>query len=42
MPTESTAPTADQPLRVVVAEDETLIRLDIVEILTAEGYAVVG
>ena len=42
MPTESTAPTADQPLRVVVAEDETLIRLDIVEILSAEGYAVVG
>ena len=42
MPTESTAPTADQPLRVVVAEDETLIRPDIVEILSAEGYAVVG
>ncbi|MDO5492709.1 MAG: response regulator [Nesterenkonia sp.] len=28
--------------RVVVAEDETLIRLDIVEILTGAGYEVVG
>lgn len=28
--------------RVVVAEDETLIRLDIVEILRGEGYDVVG
>ena len=28
--------------RVLVAEDETLIRLDIVEILTGEGYDVVG
>ena len=28
--------------RVLVAEDETLIRLDIVEILTGEGYEVVG
>ncbi|WP_372697778.1 ANTAR domain-containing response regulator [Arthrobacter sp. JSM 101049] len=28
--------------RVVVAEDETLIRLDIVEILTGEGFEVVG
>ncbi|MFC7402465.1 ANTAR domain-containing response regulator [Citricoccus sp. GCM10030269] len=28
--------------RVVVAEDETLIRVDIVEILTAQGYDVVG
>jgi response regulator NasT len=42
MPTESTAPHADEQLRVVVAEDETLIRLDIVEILTSQGYAVVG
>lgn len=42
MPTESTAPSADEPLRVVVAEDETLIRLDIVEILSSQGYAVVG
>ncbi|REE03017.1 response regulator [Citricoccus nitrophenolicus] len=29
-------------LRVVVAEDETLIRVDIVEILTGQGYDVVG
>ena len=28
--------------RVLVAEDEALIRLDLVEILTEEGYAVVG
>lgn len=41
---ETSAPgTADTaPLRVVVAEDEPLIRLDIVEILAAEGYRVVG
>jgi len=30
------------PLRVVVAEDETLIRLDLVEMLREEGYDVVG
>ncbi|TDS85816.1 response regulator receiver and ANTAR domain protein [Nesterenkonia aurantiaca] len=30
------------PRRVLVAEDETLIRLDIVEILTGAGYDVVG
>jgi two-component system, response regulator PdtaR len=42
MTTESTTPHAEQQLRVVVAEDETLIRLDIVEILSAQGYAVVG
>ena len=35
--TEST-----QPIRIVVAEDETIIRLDIVETLTAQGYEVVG
>jgi len=35
--------TADpQPLRVVVAEDEALIRLDLVEMLRDEGYDVVG
>ena len=28
--------------RVLVAEDEALIRLDLVELLTAEGYDVVG
>ncbi|MDO5633844.1 MAG: response regulator [Micrococcus sp.] len=37
---EPTPPSA--PLRAVVAEDEALIRLDIVESLTAAGYAVVG
>ncbi|MFN8148703.1 MAG: response regulator [Candidatus Nanopelagicales bacterium] len=37
MSTESTA-----PLRVVVAEDEALIRLDLVEMLREEGYDVVG
>lgn len=30
------------PMRIVVAEDETIIRLDIVETLTAQGYNVVG
>lgn len=30
------------PLRVVVAEDESLIRLDLVEMLREEGYDVVG
>jgi response regulator NasT len=30
------------PLRVVVAEDEALIRLDLVEMLTEAGYEVVG
>ncbi|NYE94123.1 response regulator NasT [Psychromicrobium silvestre] len=41
---ESPEPSApiDTPRRVVVAEDETLIRLDIVEILRGEGYDVVG
>ena len=37
MSTESTA-----PLRVVVAEDEALIRLDLVEMLGEEGYEGVG
>ena len=32
----------DKRLKVLVAEDETLIRLDIVEILTGAGYQVVG
>ena len=32
----------DRRLKVLVAEDETLIRLDIVEILTGAGYQVVG
>lgn len=30
------------PARIVVAEDETIIRLDIVETLTTQGYEVVG
>jgi response regulator NasT len=38
--TDSSA--APKPLRVVVAEDETLIRLDLVEMLREEGYDVVG
>lgn len=37
--TESTGP---RTLRVVVAEDEALIRLDLVEMLRDEGYDVVG
>ena len=31
-----------QPLRVLVAEDEALIRMDLVEMLEEEGYRVVG
>lgn len=30
------------PVRILVAEDETLIRLDLVEMLTEQGYEVVG
>ncbi len=37
-----TAPVPEKPRRVVIAEDETLIRLDIVETLEAEGYEVVA
>ncbi len=33
---------AHKPTRVLVAEDEALIRLDLVELLTDEGYEVVG
>ncbi|MDN5812852.1 MAG: response regulator, partial [Micrococcaceae bacterium] len=41
--TEDTAEATPSPARrVVVAEDETLIRLDIVEILTGEGFEVVA
>jgi len=37
------APTvAARPLRVVLAEDEALIRMDLAEMLTDEGYDVVG
>ena len=35
-------PTSQPARRVIVAEDETLIRLDIIEILRGEGYDVVG
>ena len=38
----STPATDLEQLRVLVAEDEPLIRMDIVEILTAEGYQVIG
>src|ERR1041384_7450653 len=34
--------TGKPPLRVVMAEDESLIRLDLVEMLREEGYDVVG
>ncbi|MFT4218502.1 MAG: response regulator [Micropruina sp.] len=39
--TSDAAPTAGRA-RVLVAEDEALIRLDLVELLTAEGYEVIG
>ena len=32
----------DRPVRVVIAEDEAIIRLDLKEILTSAGYEVVG
>ena len=35
-------PTVRPPMRVLVAEDEALIRMDLVEMLEEEGYAVVG
>jgi two-component system, response regulator PdtaR len=43
--TEQPAETSDQPapgLRIVVAEDEALIRLDLAEMLTEAGHDVVG
>ena len=33
---------ADQPRRVLIAEDEALIRMDLAEMLREEGYDVVG
>ena len=39
---EAKAGATDGATRVVVAEDEVLIRLDLVEMLTEEGYDVVG
>ena len=35
-------PPEETGLRAVVAEDETLIRLDLVEVLTGAGYRVVA
>ena len=35
-------PTNSRPTRVLVAEDEALIRLDLVELLTDEGFEVIG
>lgn len=41
--TEPATPTAPAPARsVVIAEDEVLIRMDLAEMLTEEGYDVVG
>ncbi|HSN44255.1 MAG TPA: response regulator [Propionibacteriaceae bacterium] len=40
--TTDTSPPERKRPRVVVAEDEALIRLDLVELLTDEGYDVVG
>jgi AmiR/NasT family two-component response regulator len=34
--------TSTEPRRVVIAEDEALIRMDLAEMLAEEGYAVVG
>ncbi len=39
---QATPEAAPAGLRVVVAEDEALIRLDLVEMLREEGYDVVG
>ncbi|MDI9627118.1 MAG: response regulator [Acidobacteriota bacterium] len=39
---DTTKAGAGQPPRVLVAEDEALIRFDLVELLTDEGYEVVG
>ncbi|MDR1431831.1 MAG: response regulator [Propionibacteriaceae bacterium] len=38
----SSSSNESEPLRVLVAEDEALIRLDLVELLTSEGYQVVA
>ena len=42
MSDRTTVPAPRPPLRVLVAEDEALIRLDLVEMLEEEGYEVVG
>ena len=42
-PTGASEPrSGDEPVRVVIAEDEAIIRLDLKEILEEEGYEVVG
>ena len=41
-PAPSPAPTGTPARTVVIAEDETLIRMDLAEMLTEEGYSVVG
>ena len=38
----NSSPANDKTLRIVVAEDEALIRMDLVEMLQREGYQVVG
>jgi response regulator NasT len=40
--TQKTTPNPQDKPRVLVAEDEALIRLDLVELLTGEGYDVIG
>ena len=42
MTTETSAPSAPARLRLVVAEDEALIRMDLAEMLVEAGYEVVG
>ena len=39
---EASAPTNDRPIRVLIAEDEALIRLDLKEMLIEEGFDVVA
>ena len=41
-PVESTSTPPPAPRRVVIAEDEALIRMDLAEMLAEEGYDVVG
>jgi response regulator NasT len=41
-PAAASQPGAAAPTRILVAEDETLIRLDLVEMLAEQGYEVVG
>ena len=42
MTSETSAPSAPARLRLVVAEDEALIRMDLAEMLVEAGYEVVG